>query len=577
MAVTYRYTQYDPRGSYYGYVSYNVSPGLDRWFTPGDTLTVTGKAFHRLSAHACIELGLTVAGRTFFARVNQSVPARRVATFTLSLAVTQEMADLIRDGREAEGTLSFTLWRGADAAGTADPMNPAEARTLRLLKYRIQPVIETARFARCRPAGEGWEAHDEGQYVLAEDLRLSLAEAATAVDVTIHRLEYADEDGAVHAVNLDPAALLAGVAETAPGLLAGHRFLLGRDYTLTITAGDAYDTVQVRVTVPRAFANFHQSGAARGGAAFGMFSGSTDSDPRLETAYPLHAYAGIYGADGVRVDGGAERQIDSFTEQFSAYNEAMRPRLQRVGRLVQLSGAATPRSSISGNDAEHVMFTIPAEFRPLQPVYATCRGSGDRTWQLTVTPAGEALMSKYAGGGSYQSAGQGAMLCLHALWLATDYTGPVTAWRPVRAMRSNSSDGYRATCSNSSSSNFLPWKAFDYRATTCWRARMEADGAWLQLQMDVALKNIAVELYARDTLYVENPTAGEVLGSSDGETWTQIGAYAGLSDTQSGGKLGTVVCGNATPYRYVRLTVTAHAGDGNYVALGYMVVRGELE
>ena len=65
MAVTYRYTQYDPRGSYYGYVSYNVSPGLDRWFTPGDTLTVTGKAFHRLSAHACIEMGLTVAGRTF--------------------------------------------------------------------------------------------------------------------------------------------------------------------------------------------------------------------------------------------------------------------------------------------------------------------------------------------------------------------------------------------------------------------------------------------------------------------------------------------------------------------------------
>ncbi len=106
---------------------------------------------------------------------------------------------------------------------------------------------------------------------------------------------------------------------------------------------------------------------------------------------------------------------------------------------------------------------------------------------------------------------------------------------------------------------------------------MEAEGAWLQLQMDVALKNIAVELYARDTLYVENPTAGEVLGSSDGQTWTQIGAYAGLSDTQSGGKLATVVCGNETPFRYVRLTVTAHAGDGNYVALGYMVVRGELE
>ncbi len=33
------------------------------------------------------------------------------------------------------------------------------------------------------------------------------------------------------------------------------------------------------------------------------------------------------------------------------------------------------------------------------------------------------------------------MLCLYALWLATDCTGSGMGWRPVRAMRSNYSDG----------------------------------------------------------------------------------------------------------------------------------------
>ena len=85
-----------------------------------------------------------------------------------------------------------------------------------------------------------------------------------------------------------------------------------------------------------------------------------------------------------------------------------------------------------------------------------------------------------------------------------------------------------------------------------------------------------MRVYARDTAYIENPTAGRVLGSEDGSVWTELGRFSGWSAGQSGGLLGEVACAHETPYRYVRLAVDARSHANTYVAVGYMEIRGEV-
>ena len=253
---------------------------------------------------------------------------------------------------------------------------------------------------------------------LAEALRVSVSSAASAADLTVHRLEYEDDAGETHTVALSPTAMLAGIQETAPGLLEGATFLLGRDYRLTVTAGDAWDVARTVVTLPRAYTNFHQSGAARGGAAFGMFSGSTDSEALLESAYPIHGYAGVYGADGARLDGAIEQQITAFGSQFAAYSAAQAPRVLRAGRLVQLSGSCTPLSAIGTGTEEQLLFTLPRRFWPLAPVAQLCQGSSASFWLLRVSTAGLVTMSRYRRGADYAQADPGAWLPLQATWVA---------------------------------------------------------------------------------------------------------------------------------------------------------------
>ena len=576
MMAAYPYQQNDAGGASVGYVRYSVRPALGAGVAPGETIAVSGQVYHRTRAHECIELALTVNGRSFYVRVNQSFPRGRVTGFNLTCPVTPEMAAAVGEGRTAALELRFTLWRGRDAGGAGDALVPTSAQALTLLKYRLRPVIDQARFGRCREGDDGWEAHDEGFYARAEALEISIAPEAKASDISVCRLEYQDAAGETQTLDLDPQALLAGVSEREPGLLAGVRFLLGRDHLLTLVVGDAYDAARAVSVLPRAFANFHQSGAAKGGAAFGMFSGATDSEPMLESAWPFYAYGGVYGADGARLDTVREHTVTQFSSAFAAYSAGYVPRALRAGRLVQLGGACTPLRAIAGSTSEELMFSLPRVFWPKETINQLCQGSNGATWLMRVSTGGLVTMSRYRNGAAYDTAEPGYWLPFHALWIASDYAGPAAVRRPVKAMRSNADRGCVASASSRAGAAYAAWKGFDYRELTGWVSQAADAHPWLQLQMDAALTELVVEVYARDASGVNNPTAGRVLGSLDGESWVELASFSGWSGAQSGALLGEVRCGNATAYNYVRLAVDERGRNGVGVGVGYMTVRGVL-
>lgn len=134
--------------------------------------------------------------------------------------------------------------------------------------------------------------------------------------------------------------------------------------------------------------------------------------------------------------------------------------------------------------------------------------------------------------------------------------------------------------SRATNNNWPPANAFDGNEDTGWISdyTYNDEAPWLQVQMDVALKNIIVEVHARsrfDPFY--NPVAGKILGSNDGESWEEIGAYSGWNGTQQGGVLGTVRCGNTKAYCYVRITAARLPDGAEWAAIGDVKISGDFD
>lgn len=150
-----------------------------------------------------------------------------------------------------------------------------------------------------------------------------------------------------------------------------------------------------------------------------------------------------------------------------------------------------------------------------------------------------------------------------------------SASRPLKPMAAATQDGCTASASSEKSA---AWKAFDNNTSTYWRSNGNGAASWIQLGMDIALKSISVSVYSGKsrTCYKRSPTAGVIYGSNDGAAWTQIGSFSGW-DAKKKTCLGTVECGNAESYSYVRLAVSAVNKNNTDVAIGYIVVSGETE
>lgn len=351
-------------------------------------------------------------------------------------------------------------------------------------------------------------------------------------------------------LNATIAQMLSGV--TASTSAVTKAFSNGSDWYFMLVVSNGYESNSATCSIPRAFANLHLSGCSTGGACFGGFSTSTENNPKLESYYPVYLYGGIAKV------GGSSDLLPSLGIQ---------------------TGSSTAQSVASSGSAT-VSVTFPKPYTAAPVVVANIVSTSTSYYLGRCNVVIESVdatgfTARIANGGS-------GTLSIGFNWaafgnLAAEGT-PITVTRPQGAMTSNSSLSCEASASSTYSSSYPAWRAFDASAATSWASSASESAPWIQLKMDVALTNIQVSVYSRSqnaSAGNHNPTAGTVQGSNDGSTWTQIGTYSGWTAKNDGTLLGTIACGNATAYKYVRLNITSRAGS-EYAAIGYISIRGEI-
>lgn len=152
-------------------------------------------------------------------------------------------------------------------------------------------AILDARYSPSIPAFSVERASDEAETI---KVTLKLGLAADLTDTQKARMIPKLVDGSgteitLHYTTLDD--LLTGVVDSTT--IVTNTFDKAVNHDLTLTFGDAYESASAKADIDRSFANLHLSGKSTGGACFGGFCTSTEGNPKLETYYPIYAYAGI--------------------------------------------------------------------------------------------------------------------------------------------------------------------------------------------------------------------------------------------------------------------------------------------
>ena len=134
--------------------------------------------------------------------------------------------------------------------------------------------------------------------------------------------------------------------------LVAQEFSNGIDWHFMLVVGDSLEEAEAHASIPRAFANFHLSGGAQGGAAFGRFSSADDTHPKLECEYPAYFNGGI---EDVFVDWQLV-QLNSGTTTPGVYGPC-ELRIGKIGSHVFMRGSVKTKH---GN----TICIVPEEFRP---------------------------------------------------------------------------------------------------------------------------------------------------------------------------------------------------------------------
>ncbi len=530
-------------------VRYNITPDLGEYVAVGEPVVIDGTAYDRYRKIESVGVriqNIHLAGSDLFFETPVSIAAGKTGAFRLAFTMEYSASFWRDSGRALEGCpFNFVFSSG-------DYTDEAEDQKLNFLRYRLAPKILAMDFERCQ-AGGTWA--DDGEYLRCKALKISKGGQANADDFTVARITCSGSDGSIRDVNLTREQIAAaltpsGYSESKPALFSGFRSALGVTYTVTLALGDAYEQAAYADTVMRSFANMHLSGARTGGVAFGRFSSSTEGNPKLESDYPAYLYGGIAAIN-------ASRQASS---------------QRALGIQV---GSILPQGNVSGGSYKDFPVEFPAPYpEENAPIvlasFATTSTAGNFgrccCGVLDVTSAGFTLRF-FNGDSSARNPG--------FQWIALNTSAAALLQRPYGSMSSNSSQSCMASASSAYSSNYPAWRAFDNNLESAWASQSSDASPWIQLEMDVALKNIVVRIYARKSAPVNHPTAGTILGSSDGSAWTAIGGFSGWKEAPSNGLLGEVACSNAAPYRYVRVRVTGRADEDSYVAIGNIKIIGE--
>lgn len=303
--ATYNYKQAFLSSASGGWIKFNVEPDFGATIAPGDTITIVGQAYSksyavkRLAVHfntinptkitGGYDTGTALATQEF----SVNFPRGKTTSFSLTLVVP-----------ELSGTdYNIVPWMIFDAFG-ASVSNimtaTAGSQTYNWVRYRIGPRIQRFSVQRCDADGTN---NNEGSKLKITGLQ-GIVLNGTASDVTTCAVVISGGDlVSPVTVSVPVASMLAGISESAPGILASYTFSPTQAYTLTANfAAGTESAPPFVVEVSYAFANLHLAGCKTGGAAFGMFSTATENNPKLESNYPLYAYGGIANIVGGRTE-----------------------------------------------------------------------------------------------------------------------------------------------------------------------------------------------------------------------------------------------------------------------------------
>lgn len=562
MAVSYAYEHSLDDG----YVKYNVSIPHGRTVFAGDAIAVSGVVKNTNNAFTSVTIYLVTSmytpdgggvgapmlpNRPRFVVSGLSGDKNKEVEFSATIVMPTisrgDSYEYYSGANKVTGTVAngipVGLWFYA-----GDWSRTGELETWQYAVERCSPAITVFEIQR----GTNGIADDEGENALLS-LKLSLANIARESSMTL-KLYYAENSEAtIDSSNIDLTThintMLSGVTEDST--LISETFSNSSTWNFLLVFGDEYESATVHYSLGRAFANVHLSGASTGGVCFGGFSSSAEGDPRFESRYPAYLYGGISQI------GGAKASLRAMGMQF---------------------GSVAAQSCANGATLFVVTFDAPFESEPVVFVTPKTDASAASLGYISCMVVSGSVTTSGFSCRVFNNSSTARDIGLD--WMAVgvpqyDADAPIVLQRPVAAMTSNNSGGCIVTASTVYSSSYPVWKAFDYKLSTSWACSTSDTAPWIQIQVDVAMKNIAVKIFARNSDYIQNPLAGNIQGSNDGSVWETIGSFSGWDSTATGKLLGTVECNNATAYQYVRINITSHGGSQNYVAIGYITVNGE--
>lgn len=122
--------------------------------------------------------------------------------------------------------------------------------------------------------------------------------------------------------------------------------------------------------------------------------------------------------DGNDIFNGSGWKTATLTSDFVKYDgkDDNQPQYIKIGRLVEVRGAVSPTSAITGSVDAYTIFTLPEGYRPSKQVSILSPGSGANQWLLTITAAGLVRFARYNNGAGYVNATTTTWLPFHAMY-----------------------------------------------------------------------------------------------------------------------------------------------------------------
>lgn len=92
----------------------------------------------------------------------------------------------------------------------------------------------------------------------------------------------------------------------------------------------------------------------------------------------------------------------TFTSDFKAYSAKTTLKYRKIGKTVQIQGAATPTKTLTLEIATTAIAeALPEEYRPAVDIVTICQGTGTNIWSCRVSPTGVISAERYRSGSTY--------------------------------------------------------------------------------------------------------------------------------------------------------------------------------